>query len=53
MRVRQVSGTMTVWVNGVQVVSFTDTQRPYLTGSVGLYNEDSQVRFDSLTVNAP
>ena len=53
VRVRQVSGTMTVWVNGVQVVSFTDTQRPYLKGSVGLYNEDSQVRFDSLTVNAP
>jgi len=53
VRVRQVSNTITVWVNGVQVVSFTDTLGPYLSGSVGLYNEDSQVRFDSLTVNAP
>jgi len=53
VRVRQVANTMTVWVNGAQVVSFTDTERPYLLGAVGLYNEDSQVRFDSLTVNAP
>jgi hypothetical protein len=53
VRVRQVSNAMTVWVNGVQVASFTDSQRPYLSGSVGLYNEDSQVRFDALTVNAP
>jgi hypothetical protein len=53
VRVRQVSNTITVWVNGAQVVSFTDTQRPYLTGSLGLYNEDSQVRFESVTVNAP
>ena len=53
VRVRQVANTMTVWVNGAQVVSFTDTERPYLLGAAGLYNEDSQVRFDSLTVNAP
>ena len=53
VRVRQVASTITVWVNGTQIVSFTDTQRPYTLGSVGLYNEDSQVRFDSVTVNAP
>jgi len=53
VRVRQVLNTVTVWVNGAQVVSFTDTERPYVTGSLGLYNEDSQVRFESVTVNAP
>jgi hypothetical protein len=53
VRVRQVSNNITVWVNGTQVVSFTDTQSPYLSGSLGLYNEDSQVRFDSATVNLP
>src|SRR4051794_1672304 len=53
VRVRQVSNTITVWVNGTQVVSFTDTLNPYRSGSVGLYNEDAQVRFDAVTVSAP
>jgi len=53
VRIRQVSNAITVWVNGAPVVSFTDTQGPYLSGSLGLYNEDSQVRFDGVTVSAP
>ncbi|TMK89115.1 MAG: DUF1080 domain-containing protein [Actinobacteria bacterium] len=53
VRIRQVSNAITVWVNGAQVASFTDTQGPYLSGSLGLYNEDSQVRFDGVTVSAP
>ena len=40
--------TIEVAVNGDQLVTFTDTERPYMTGKVGLYNEDSYVRFDNV-----
>ena len=53
MRVRQVANTITVWVNGSQIVSFTDSQAPYLRGTLGLYNEDSHVHFDDVLVKAP
>jgi hypothetical protein len=52
VRVRQVGSTMTVWVNGSQVTSFTDNERPYGSGAVGLYNEDAHVHFDEVTVSA-
>src|SRR4051794_14672991 len=38
VRILQVGTTMTVWVNGVKIVSFTDAERPYATGHLGLYN---------------
>lgn len=53
VRIRQVGSTITVWVNGAQLTSFTDAQRPYTSGHFGLYNEDSHVRFDDVTVQAP
>ena len=53
VRIREVGSTMTVWVNGTQIASFTDSQRPYASGHLGLYNEDSHVRFDDVTVKAP
>lgn len=53
VRVRQVGNRITAWVNGVRLVSFTDTQTPYLHGSVGLYNEDSRVRFRRVLVRSP
>jgi len=53
VRVRQVANTITVWVNGSQIVSFTDSQAPYLRGTLGLYNEDSHVHFDDVLVKAP
>jgi hypothetical protein len=43
--VQQVGATMTVSVDGNPVVTFTDTQNPYTSGSVGLYCEDSVVNF--------
>lgn len=50
VRVRQVGATMTVWVNGKAVVSATDTERPYRTGPVALYNEDATVHFDDAKI---
>ncbi|MBN9610529.1 MAG: hypothetical protein BGO26_16370 [Actinobacteria bacterium 69-20] len=50
VRVRQVGPSMTVWVNGKQLVSFTDKQRPYASGHLGLYNEDAQTSFTGIEV---
>lgn len=51
VRVTQTGATMTVNVNGTELVSYTDTENPYLSGSVGLYCEDSHVQFAPVTVN--
>jgi hypothetical protein len=53
VRVRQVSSSMTVWADGVQIATFTDTERPYSTGTIGLYDEDSLTHFDDVKVTAP
>jgi Domain of Unknown Function (DUF1080) len=48
----QTSGArIRVWANGSQVIDFTDPN-PLRSGSIGLYEEDSQARFDSLTVGS-
>jgi len=41
-----------VSVNGTQVANYTDTNSPYLTGKVGLYNEDAHVHYDDVTVTS-
>jgi len=48
VQVRLRGARIRVTVNGVQVVDYTDAN-PIGSGSVGLYEEDSHVRFDSLT----
>jgi hypothetical protein len=53
VRVRQVASTFSVWVNGSLVATFTDNERPYLSGQLGLYSEDAKVQFDNVTVVAP
>ena len=53
VRVRQVGNVMTVWADGTQLTSFTDNERPYANGSLGLYNEDSLVHFDDVQVTTP
>ena len=53
VRVRHVGQTMTVWVDGDEIVTFTDEERPYFVGSVGLYNEDAAVRFDDVNIALP
>lgn len=42
--------TMTVSVDGVELVSFTDTEDPYNSGRIGLYTEDATVEFDDVSV---
>lgn len=55
VRVRQVGGTIDVWLNGTQVIKgFRDTGGPardaaYLSGRVGMYNEDAHVYFDDVS----
>ena len=50
VEVRQVGATMTVWADGKQLTTFTDTERPYTSGSVGFYNEDAKTFFDDVSV---
>ena len=53
VRVRQIANVMTVWADGTQLASFTDNERPYTSGTLGLYNEDSLVHFDDVKVTTP
>jgi 3-keto-disaccharide hydrolase len=48
VRVRQVADTITVWVDGLRLARFTDRERPYRSGSIALYAEDSAVRYSQL-----
>jgi hypothetical protein len=50
VRVQQVGATTSVWVDDQEVVSFTDTERPYVAGAVGLYTEDAHARFGDVTI---
>jgi hypothetical protein len=42
------STSLTVSVDGGALASFTDTQRPYASGAVGLYTADARVAFDNV-----
>jgi hypothetical protein len=53
VRVQHRGDTMTISVDGRQVVSFTDNENPYRSGSIGLYNEDAHVHFDDVTLTVP
>jgi len=37
-----------VFISGVKVSKFVDTERPYRVGKVGMYTEDAAVDFDYL-----
>jgi hypothetical protein len=50
VRVRQQGATMTVWVDNRRIVTFTDRERPYRSGPIGLYTEDASVLFGAVTV---
>ncbi|QXJ23776.1 DUF1080 domain-containing protein [Actinomadura graeca] len=41
---------MTVRVDGRELTTFTDTERPYTEGAVGLYTEDAEVEFRDISV---
>jgi Domain of Unknown Function (DUF1080) len=48
--VAQSGQTIQVSVNGVLITKFTDRERPYSSGRVGLYSEDAEVYFDNVSV---
>ena len=50
IRVRHVGNTITVWVDGTRIVRFTDRARPYRSGAIALYAEDSSVRYTAVYV---
>ncbi len=48
--VAQQGALMSVWVNGQFIVSFTDHERPYVSGSLGLYTEEATVNYGQVFV---
>jgi hypothetical protein len=50
--VTQQGSTMTVTVNGSRIVRFTDNERPYVSGALGLYCEESTVQYGRINVSA-
>jgi hypothetical protein len=49
--VAQTGDTIQVSVNGVQVVTVIDRERPYSSGRVGLYSEDAEAYFDDVAIS--
>ncbi|HVE14079.1 MAG TPA: fibronectin type III domain-containing protein [Elusimicrobiota bacterium] len=53
VKVTQDTGnTIKVYINGTLLTTFTDTERPYTSGSIALYEEDSQIAITDVSVNA-
>ena len=44
------SNTMSVWVNGALITTFTDTEHPYTSGKIGFYTEDALIHVDDVSV---
>ncbi|HUI97070.1 MAG TPA: hypothetical protein VLX44_15040 [Xanthobacteraceae bacterium] len=40
---------ITVRLDGVEIVSYVDGERPYVAGGLGLYGEDAEVQLDDVT----
>jgi hypothetical protein len=53
IRVIQRGNTMSVDVDGVRIVTATDTERPYASGNLAFYTEDATVWFDDARVSTP
>jgi hypothetical protein len=50
IRISQSGNDIVVWADGRELTRATDPEDPYRDGHVGLYTEDAQVFFDSITV---
>jgi hypothetical protein len=46
--IKQDGATITVHLDGALLTTFTDSERPYLSGKVGFYTEDARVAFDNV-----
>lgn len=51
VQIAQTGGAIQVTVNGALLVQYTDTETPYLQGSIGLYSEEASVLFGNVSVN--
>ena len=51
--VQDASNVITAYGDGQLLGTFTDAERPYSAGRIGVYNEDSQVRARSVSVVTP
>ena len=49
VRVQQSGATFTLWADGSRLGSFTDRERPYLNGAIGVYSEDALVHVDDVS----
>ena len=52
IRVQHIGDTITVWVDDVRIVRFTDRERPYRSGSIALYAEDSSVWYSPVALRS-
>jgi hypothetical protein len=53
VRVVQTGNTIQVSVDGRTITTFTDAERPYTSGHIGLYSEDAEALFDDVSIGAP
>ena len=51
VKIVQTQNTITIYVNGRLITTFTDTLAPYTAGNIGFYVEDSEARFENIAVN--
>lgn len=47
--ISQQDNVITVRLNGVEIASFADDERPYRRGNLGLYAEDAEAQLDDVT----
>lgn len=52
IRITRSGNNLKAYVNGALLTSFTDNERPYSGGRIGLYNEDAVTRFDDITIGS-
>jgi Domain of Unknown Function (DUF1080) len=50
LHIHQVGAHIIIWVGKSRLADFTDQERPYTSGKLGLYCEDASVRFDNVLV---
>lgn len=51
VKIVQTDNVIEAYADGALLTRFTDAERPYLSGRIGLYNEDARVRFTNVSVS--
>lgn len=52
-KIAKLGNTVSVTLDGTEITTFTDAERPYTTGAIGVYTEDAAVRIDNLKLTVP